>query len=58
MRCKYYTLNIMYVKLHKLPWIETHKKLIPTKLNNDTVQFYYYITIINKNIPYNWPAGS
>ena len=25
---------------------------------NDTVQFYCYITIVNKNIPYNWPAGS
>ena len=38
--------------------IETHENLIPTKLNNDTVQFYCYITIVNKNISYNWPIGS
>ena len=51
-------LYLKHIKLHKLPWIETHENLIPTKLNNDTVQLYYYITIVNKNIPYNWPAGS
>ena len=28
------------------------------KLNNDTVHFYCYITIVNKHIPYNWPTGS
>ena len=49
---------LKHIKLHKLPWIETHENLIPTKLNNDTVQFYCYNTIVNKNIPYNWPAGS
>ena len=43
-------LQILYlknIKLHKLAtiWIETHENLIPT---NDTVQFYCYITIINK----------
>ena len=38
--------------------METHENLIPTKLNNSTVQFYCYITIVNKNIPYNWPTGS
>ena len=42
-RCKYYTLNTMYIKLHKLPWIEIHENLILTKLNNHTVQFYCYI---------------
>ena len=58
-------LQILYLKhiakaeLHKLPWIETHKNLIPTKLNNDTVQFYCYITYNSKQrIPYNWPTGS
>ena len=30
----------------------------PHKLNNDTVQYYCSITIVNKNIPYDWPAGS
>ena len=40
--------HVHNIKLHKLPWIETHENLIPTKLNNDTVQFYYYITIVNK----------
>ena len=33
-------LYLKHIKLHKLPWIETHKNL---KLNNDTVQFYCYI---------------
>ena len=44
-------LQILYLKhitLHKLPWIETHENLISTKLNIYTVQFYYYITILNK----------
>ena len=44
-------LQILYLKhitLHKLPWIETHENLIATKLNIYTVQFYYYITIVNK----------
>ena len=36
------------LKLHKLPWIETYENLIPTKLNNDTLQFHCYITIVNK----------
>ena len=31
-------LYLKHIKLHKLQWIETHKNLIPTKLNNDTVQ--------------------
>ena len=35
-----------------------HENLIFTKLNIYTVQFYYYITIVNKNIPYNWPTDS
>ena len=47
-------LYLKHIKLHKLPRIETHKNLIPTKLNNDTVQFYCY----NNHIPYNWPTGS
>ena len=51
-------LYLKHIKLHKLPWIETHENLIPTKLNNDTVQFYCYITVVNKNIPYNWPTAS
>ena len=51
-------LYLKHIKLHKLPWIETHESLIPTKLNNNTVQFYCYITIVNKSIPYNWPTGS
>ena len=51
-------LYLKHIKLHKLPWIETHDNLISIKLNNDTVQFHCYITIVNKNIPYNWPAGS
>ena len=34
------------------------KNFNPHKLNNNAVQFYCYITIVNKNIPYNWPAGS
>ena len=46
-------LQVLYLKhikpLHKLPaelpWIETHENLIPT---NDIVQFYCYITIVNK----------
>ena len=42
-----------YQALQKSPWTETHKNLIPTKLNNDTVQFHCYITIVNKNIPHN-----
>ena len=50
-------LYLKHIKLHKLPWIEIHENLIPTKLNNDTVQFYCYITIVNKNISYNWPTG-
>ena len=44
-------LQILYLKhitLHKLPWIETHENLISTNLNIYTVQFYYYITILNK----------
>ena len=51
-------LYLKHIKLHKLPWIETHENLIPKKINNDTLQFYCYITIVNKNIPYNWSAGS
>ena len=50
-------LYLKYIKLHKLPWIETHKNLNPTKLNN-IAQFYCYIAIVKRNIPYNWPAGS
>ena len=45
------TLQILYLKhitLHKLTWIETHENLISTKVNIYTVQFYYYITIVNK----------
>ena len=34
------------------------QNLNPRKLNNDTVQFYCYIKIINKNVPYNWLADS
>ena len=49
---------LKHIKLHKLPWIEIHKILIPTKLNSDTVQFHCYITIVNKSIPYNSPASS
>ena len=48
-------LQILYLKhitLHKLPWIETHENLISTKLNIYTVQFYYYITIVNKTKTY------
>ena len=41
------TLNILTM-LRKLPWIETHENVIPTKLNNNTVQFYCYITIVSK----------
>ena len=41
-------LYLKHIKLHKLPWIETHENLIPTKLNNNTVQFDCYITIVNK----------
>ena len=37
-----------HITLQKLPWIETHKNLISTKLNIYNVQFYYYITIVNK----------
>ena len=51
-------LYLKHIKLHKLPWIEIHENLIPTKLNNDTVKFCCYIKIVNKNIPYHWPAGS
>ena len=40
--------NLKHIKLHKLPWIETHKNLIPTKLNNNTVQFHCYNTIVDK----------
>ena len=35
-------LYLKHIKLHKLPWIENHENLIPTKLNKDTVQFYCY----------------
>ena len=48
---KHQALQILYLKhitFHKLPWIETHENLISTKLNIYTVQFYYYITIVNK----------
>ena len=43
-------LYLKHIKLHKLPWIETHENLIPTKLNNDTEKFYHYtcITTVNK----------
>ena len=44
-------LDLLYLKhitFHKLPWIETHENLISTKLNIYTVQFYCYITIVNK----------
>ena len=34
------------------------QKFNPLKINNDTLQFYCYITIVNKNKPYNWPTGS
>ena len=50
-------LYLKHIKLHKLPWIETHQNLNPTKLNNNIAQFYCYITIVNRNIPYNWPTG-
>ena len=46
-------LYLKHIKLHKLPWIQTHENLISTNLNNDIVQFYCYITIVFKNIPYN-----
>ena len=49
---------LKHITLHKLPWIETHENFISTKLNLYTVQFYYYITIVNKTLPYNWPTGS
>ena len=29
-------LYLKHIKLHKLPWTETHENLIPTKSNNDT----------------------
>ena len=45
--CKYYY-YLKHITLHKLSWIETHENLISTKLNIYTVQFYYYITIVNK----------
>ena len=51
-RCYKYTL-----KLHKLPWIETHKNLIPTKIKNNPNRVNCYITIINTNIPYSWLVG-
>ena len=41
-------LYLKHIKLHKSPWTEIHKKLIPTKLNNNTVQFYCYITIVKE----------
>ena len=50
--------KFMYIKLHKLQWIETYENLIPTKLNSYTIQGYCYDRIINTNIPYNWQAGS
>ena len=53
-----YTLYIMHIKLHKLPWIEIHENFIPTKSKNHIVYSNRYITVINTNIPYNWPAGS
>ena len=51
-------LYLKHIKLHKLPRIETHKNLNPTKLNYNIAQYYCYITIVNRNIPYNWLAGS
>ena len=44
-------LYLKHIKLRKLPWIETHENLIPIKLNNDTVQFYCYIAIVNGCLP-------
>ena len=48
--CKYYTLNTMYIKLHKIIMDkkpnEIHKNLIPTKLS--TIQY-------STNC-YNWPV--
>ena len=39
-------LYLRHIKLHKLATMDrTHENLIPT---NDTVQFYCYITIVNK----------
>ena len=39
---------LQILKLHELPWIETYENIIPTKLNNDTIQFYCYNTIVSK----------
>ena len=39
---------LQILKLHKLPWIETYENLITTKLNNNTLYFYFYITIVTK----------
>ena len=30
-------LYLKHIKLHKLPYIETHENLIPTKINNNTI---------------------
>ena len=45
------------MKLHKSPWIEAHENSNPVQLNNHTVHVLI-ITIINTNIPYNWPEDS
>ena len=34
---------LKHIELHKLPWVETHENLIPTKLNSNIIQFYCYI---------------
>ena len=49
-------LYLKHIKLHKLPWIETHKIQSPQIKRYCTVLLLYYNS--KQNIPYNWPAGS
>ena len=60
LHAKCYTLNTMYMKLHKLAIMdkklsEIHKNLIPTKLTTIPCNTKSYNSI-NTNIPNNWPA--
>ena len=50
-----YTLNIMYITLRNYHGYQ--ENLIPMKINNHYIPYSFNTyTIININIPYNWPA--
>ena len=48
----------MYIKLQKLPWIETHEKFDPHEIKQPYRTVLTVIRITKHTVPYNWPAGS